>query len=123
MPKPRFSLHLGETEEDGEEEADSFYMPPPRLSLPLDEGGHTGRSIELGRRAISENPSGRLSRGSFGTLRMSDGFGDTTELQLDNIEEVTADSSIMQHQPDSYEGDLGDLDGQVEPGSVAFLYA
>ena len=114
IPKPRFSLDVeGEGEDD---EEDSFHMHPPRLSLPLDDDDYTERSIELGRRAISEQPSGRLSRGSFGTLRMSDRFGDTTELQLDAIAETSADDSVPQRQIDSFEADAEDFDGQVDPG-------
>lgn len=118
MPKPRFSLIFEGRGEDDED--DSFHVPPPRLSLPLDDGDHTERSPELGRRVISENLSGRLSRGSFGTLRMSDRFGDSAELQLDDIAETPTDDSTLRHQMDNIEEDLGDLDGQVEPGLVAF---
>jgi hypothetical protein len=119
MHKPRFSLNFESRGEDDED--DSFHMQPPRLSLPLDDNDHTGRSLELGRRLISENPSGRLSTGSLGTLRMSDRFSDTTELQLETIAEAPADDGTLRYQMDNSDDDLGDLDGQVEPGLVAFL--
>ena len=111
---PRFSLNFGDKGE--EDEDDSFHMPPPRLSLPLDDDNHTERSIELGRRAISERPSGRLSRGSFGTLRMSDQLGDTTELQLEAIAETSADDGTQQRQIDNFVTDARELDGRADTG-------
>jgi len=114
IPKPRFSINLEGTGE--EEDDDSFHMPPPRLSLPLDNADHTERSIELGRRANSEQPSMRLSRGSLGTLRMSDRFGDTIDLQLDAIAETPADDSTLQYQIDSVDTNIEDFDGPIDPG-------
>ena len=90
-------------------------MHRPRLSLPLDDGDHTERSIELGRRAISEQPSGRLSRGSLGTLRMSDRLGDTTTLQLDAIAETSAADSVLRLQIDNIDADAGDFNAQIDP--------
>jgi len=54
----------------------------PRFSLPLldEDEDFTGHSIELPRRAISELPPGRLSRGSFGSVRISDAFADLNEM-------------------------------------------
>jgi hypothetical protein len=64
--RPRFSLPLG----DDEDEDDSLLLPPQ--SAGLEDENFTVQSVELGRRAISEQPPGRLSRGSFGSVRMSD---------------------------------------------------
>lgn len=74
MQRPRLSLPLG----DEEDEDDSLLLPPQ--SAGLEDENFTGHSIEFGRRAISEQPPGRLSRGSFGSVRMSDMFGDVNEL-------------------------------------------
>ena len=120
IPMPRFSLNLEGTGEE-EEDDDSFHMPPPRLSLPLDDADHTERSIELGRRANSEQLSRRLSRGSFGTLRMSDWLGDATDLEIDVIARTPADDSTLQYPVDSIDTDIGDFDGQIDPRSVTFL--
>ena len=64
--RPRFSLPLG----DDEDEDDSLLLPPQ--SAGLEDEKFTVQSVELGRRAISEQPPGRLSRGSFGSVRISD---------------------------------------------------
>lgn len=70
--RPEFTLPIDEDEDDDDE------LVPPRLSG-LEEENYTVRSVELPRRAISEQP-GRLSRGSFGTVRESDFFNnDPTE--------------------------------------------
>lgn len=89
LPKPRLSLPLEVDEED-----DSLLMPPPRLSVPLEDENLTTKSIEVPRRALSEQPLGRLSRGSLGSVRISDQFGDLS--RLDTASEPTPDDSIMQ---------------------------
>lgn len=68
LERPRLSLALG----DEEDEDDSLLLPPK--SAGLEDENFTVQSIELPRRAISEQPPGRLSRGSFGSIRMSDQF-------------------------------------------------
>jgi len=68
LEQPRLSMALGEDDED-----DSLLLPPQ--SAGLEDENLTVRSVEFGRRAISEQP-GRLSRGSFGSIRMSDQFED-----------------------------------------------
>jgi histone H3/H4 len=75
IQRPRLSLPLG----DEDDEDDSLLLPPQ--SAGLENENHTGHSIEFGRRAISEQPPGRLSRGSFGSVRMSDMFGDVNEIE------------------------------------------
>ena len=120
LPKPRLSLNLEDKEEEDDDE-DSFHMPRPRLSLPLHDSDHSERSIELGRRAISEQPSRTLSRGSLGNLIMSDHFGDTTQLTFDAIAETPADDSTLRRQVDNSEANVEDSTGQVDAGSVTFL--
>lgn len=71
LPRPRLSLPIGEDEDD---EDDSLLLPP--RSAGLEDEDLTAQSIELPRRAVSELPPGRLSRGSFGSVRMSDQFED-----------------------------------------------
>lgn len=62
--RPSLTLPIDEEDEDE--------LVPPRLSG-VEEENYTVRSVELPRRAISEQP-GRLSRGSFGTVQGSDIF-------------------------------------------------
>lgn len=69
LVRPRLSLPLGEEDED-----DSLLLPP--RSAGLEDDNFTAQSIELPRRAVSEQPPGRLSAGSFGSVRTSDRFGD-----------------------------------------------
>ena len=74
LERPRLSLALGD---DDDEEDDSLLLPP--RSAGLEDENFTIQSLELPRRAISEQPSGRLSRGSFGSIRMSDQFADLND--------------------------------------------
>lgn len=68
IDRPRFSLPWDQDDQDS-----SDLLLPPRLSG-LDEENYTVQSIELPRRALSEQPGLRLSRGSFGNARISDFF-------------------------------------------------
>ena len=74
--RPRLSLPMGEDEDDD----DSFLIPP--RSAGLEDQNITIQSVELPRRAISELPPGRLSRGSFGSVRLSDAFADLNDSSL-----------------------------------------
>lgn len=74
IQRPRFSLPLG----DEDDEDDSLLEPPK--SAGLEDEDYTGLSIELPRRAISELPPGRLSRGSFGSVQMSDVLADLNDM-------------------------------------------
>jgi hypothetical protein len=89
LERPRLSLPLG----DEDEEDDSLLLPP--RSAGLEDENVTERSIELTRRAISELPPGRLSRGSFGSVRMSDQFADMNETGLDGVSGVFDSSFAM----------------------------
>ncbi|KAI0838195.1 hypothetical protein F5Y06DRAFT_52134 [Hypoxylon sp. FL0890] len=68
IERPRFSLPLDRDDDDDSE------LKPPRSSI-LEDENYTVQSIELPRRAWSEAPLGRLDRGSFGSVRMSDFAG------------------------------------------------
>lgn len=72
MRPPRLSLALDGDDEDDEDE--SLLLPPQ--SAGLEDEDITVQSMEFPRRAISEMPPGRLSRGSFGSIRLSDQFGE-----------------------------------------------
>lgn len=73
VPKrPRLSMPIG----DNDDEDDSLLLPPHSDAL-LEDDNMTQRSVELPRRAVSEQPGGRLSRGSFGSIRYSDQFDRT----------------------------------------------
>lgn len=77
LVRPRFSLPMMGEDDD---EDDSLLLPPH--SAGLEDENFTVQSVEMARRAISEQPLGRLSRGSFGSIRMSDVFADLNELGL-----------------------------------------
>ena len=86
---------------------DSSLSPPPRLSAPLDEEVQTQHSVEVPRRAHSEQPFGRLSRGSFGSIRFSDRFADPNETVLEDLSDNSGDDSHFQGQGDSFEPEYG----------------
>jgi hypothetical protein len=74
--RPRLSLPL--IDGSGESEDGSPDIPPPRISLPIDEDDITQRSIEYARRDMAERDRQRLSRMSFGDMRLSENFGDAS---------------------------------------------
>jgi hypothetical protein len=84
LPRPRLSLPLEDSVEE-EDEDGSPDIPAPRLSLPFGEDDITQRSIELPRRDRSAQDLTALSRGSFGSIRFSDRFGDLS--RMDGAEE------------------------------------
>ena len=102
-----------------EDEEDDLTIDRPRLSLPIDQDddsellppqsagleddNYTVRSVELPRRARSEQP-GRLSRGSFGSFRDSDVF------DADDATQITGRHS------DFFPGLLEDLQAQANAG-------
>ena len=73
LERPRLSLAL----ENDEDEDDSLLLPP--RSAGLEDENFTVQSVEMPRRATSEKLPGRLSRGSFGSIRMSDQFADLSQ--------------------------------------------
>ena len=91
LKRPRLSLPIDEDEDE---------LRPPRLSQ-IDDESYTVQSIELPRRAISEHAASRLSRGSLGSVRVSDYF--------DN-DELTEDGG---RQSDFFPGLLDDLQAQA----------
>ena len=68
--QPKFTIAV-----DGDVDDESSLMDRPRLSMPLEEVEETAKSVEVPRRVASGDEQGRLSRGSFGSLRGSDRFG------------------------------------------------
>ena len=84
IERPRFSLPIGDDDED-----DSLLLPPQ--SAGLEDENFTVQSVEFGRRAHSEKPLSRLSRGSFGSIVMSDAFEDS---RLGGMSDIF-DSSIF----------------------------
>ena len=113
------------TLEEGDDDDDELPIDRPRLSLPLDQDddsdlqpprssgledeNYTLQSIELPRRAISELPGSRLSRGSFGSVRVSDFF--------DNNNDMTEG---IGRQSDFFPGLLEDLQAQAAAGDLTF---
>ena len=112
--QPSFPIAI----EDGADEDDNFQLAPPRLSIPLEEGEQTERSIEIGRRALDDQAPGRLSRSSFGTIWGSDRFDDLSVLGLNDVSQPPIDDSILQITPDADEEDLGVHGRKQSRGSV-----
>ncbi|KAI9888777.1 MAG: hypothetical protein M1814_006282 [Vezdaea aestivalis] len=83
-PRPRLSMPL---------EEDSPQMLPPVLSESLIEENTTETSIELPRRAPLGQAS-RRSRGSFGSIRLSDRFVDLAELGLGGQSSLVDEDSL-----------------------------
>jgi hypothetical protein len=75
IERPRFSLPLGPEEDDDDD------LKPPRLSG-FEEDNYTMQSIELPRRAITDNTS-RFDRSSLGSMRYSDYVG--PDIQSDDV--------------------------------------
>ncbi len=93
LPQPRFSIAMDD-EADGDDDSGEV---PPRLSMPLEDGEQTGKSIEIGRYVASENQNGRVSRGSFGSMGPSDRVSNVSESILDDISRALLDNSIGKH--------------------------
>lgn len=123
LPIPRLSMPIDDGEEEEDDDDDSFRVPPPRLSVPLDDDTYTQDSVEVARRAISEQPYGRFSRGSFGSIRMSDRFADINELGLDAVSDIGAENSTTRPEFDTeYDESLGQNEG-MDPGCVSIVRA
>lgn len=101
LERPRLSLAIDDDDDD-----DSLLLPPQ--SAGLEDENFTVQSVELGRRAVSEQPLRRFPRGSFGSVRLSDQFADLNQLGFDGD---AYDSSIVAGQSFN-DGDLpGDISG------------
>lgn len=104
-PGPKMASDIGTILEDDED--DDFPIDRPRLSLPIDvdddsdlqphhsafmeDENFTMQSVELPRRALSEQPP-RLSRSSFGSVRLSDYMGGN---DLGSDDDVGIDSAFF----------------------------
>jgi histone H3/H4 len=97
-PRPRLSMPLDEDEDD------SLLLPPMRSADFVEDDNLTQRSVELPRRAVVGQLGGRLSRGSFGSIRTSDRIGDINELGLDALAAEGNDSTFIQ------QGDFEDFE-------------
>lgn len=104
--------------EDGADEDDDFQLELPRLSWPSEEGELTGRSIEIGRRALDNQLMGRAPRGSFESIRGSDRFDDLSALGLNDVLQPPNDDNVLQIAPDADEEDIGVLGVKRSLGSV-----
>jgi len=103
-----------------EESDDELPIDQPRLSLPLDDDDSdlqpprssglediTMGSVEKPRRAYSEQPGSRLSRGSYGSVRSSDIFNN----------DPTAD---LGRPSDFFPGFLEDLEERPEAADLTY---
>lgn len=110
-PVPRFSIPI-----DEEDEEESFQLAPPRLSLPLEADFDAERSVEIARRASGAPLAERLSRGSFGDIRFSDRFAETTSRIVETIVENPNGSGDFLSTND--EDELGYIDALLAPELV-----
>ncbi|CAG8982955.1 hypothetical protein HYALB_00003533 [Hymenoscyphus albidus] len=105
LKRPRLSLPIGEETDEDDDEDESLLLPP--RSAGLEDEDFTVQSVELGRRARNEQPLSRLSRGSFGNIRMSDRFGNSSPF---GAERYGDDSSVLG--PTGYDDeDMNDMAG------------
>ena len=93
LPIPRLSMPIDQGDDEDNDD-DSFHGPPPRFSVPLDDDIYPQASVEMPRRAVGELPYGRFSRGSFGSVGMSDRFVDMDELGLDAVSDAGTENVI-----------------------------
>ena len=96
-PRPRLSMPLDEDEDD------SLLLPPMRSADFMEDDDLTQRSVELPRRAVVGQLGGRLSRGSFGSVRTSDQIGNINELGLDALADGNDSTFIQQGDFDDFE--------------------
>ena len=68
--QPGFTIAI-----DNDKEDESSLIDRPRLSMPLEEGEETAKSVEVPRRVSARDEQGGLYRASLGSLRMSDRIG------------------------------------------------
>ena len=116
--EPKLSLNV---EESGEIDVeDGFQLPSPRLSLRIDDGDHTERSVEMARHGISEQPDGNVPRRGIEIMRTMDRFWDTSELQLDTPMDTSVNYNLVQRQHSYSIDDLDERDREVVLGSVGF---
>ncbi len=98
-PRPRLSMALDEDEDD------NLLLPLMRSTDFVEDDNLTQRSVELPRRAAVGQPPGRVSRGSFGSVRMSDPIGVINELGLGALAADGNDSAFIQ------QSDFEDFEG------------
>lgn len=114
LQQPSFSVVI----EDRAYGDDSLQLAPSGLSMPLELGERTGRSIEIGRRALDDQLRGRLSQGSFGTVRGSDRFDDLSALGLNDVSQPPFDDSFLQTASDADDENHEILGKKSSLGSV-----
>jgi len=103
LPQPSFSIAL----DDDVSSTNDFQEAPPRLSMPLEDGEQTVRSVELPRRAVGERSQSRFSRGSFGSTRASDRVSAMSELGSNEESQHGLDGSIV---PSPFNVNIEELD-------------
>lgn len=116
-PQARFSIAV----EDDTEMDDSFHMVPPRLSMAWENGEQTVKSAELPRRIVLGETQGRLSRGSFGSIRDSDRFDMADESGLYNFSLAEARDKTGRFTPHTDNNDIGE--SRTNLGSVGDMAA
>ncbi|KAI9784724.1 MAG: hypothetical protein M1816_000727 [Peltula sp. TS41687] len=113
---PRLSLPL---EEDDDDDDDSFELPPEGASVHVDEGNLTQNSVELPRRAYTEQLGGRRSRLSFGSIRMSDRFAALDEPEIPESSE-REDVGFAETELDDIQGEDEDEEADVEGEQIDY---
>lgn len=112
LPQPSLFIAI-EDETDGE---DSFGQAAPRLSMALEDGEITGRSIEVARHVATESRKGQPPRESFLTGVPSDRSSDGNVTGLTDIFRYRADDSTEQHSTESDADEVGDAELRTKAG-------
>ncbi|KAH7308448.1 centromere kinetochore component CENP-T-domain-containing protein [Stachybotrys elegans] len=103
IDRPRLSLPIDDDDDDDDDD-----LQPP-LSSGLENDNLTVQSIELPRRFISEPPDSRLSRGSFGSVGVSDYFE-----QNEHSEEIGQHSDFFPGLFDNLQAQIAANEGGYE---------
>ena len=110
--QPKFTIAV-----DNEDDDESSLMAPPRLSMPVEEGEHTAKSIEMPRRALMGDDRGRVSRGSFGSIQTGDKVGTLGDLGMDDPPAGMEDG-FEDQQLQEFEDRIGDSSRHAGSGLV-----
>ncbi|TGO82290.1 hypothetical protein BPOR_0871g00040 [Botrytis porri] len=119
---PRLSIPLDDDNDEDDNEDDESLLLPSLAAL--EDENLTTRSIELSRRAVTERPSRLFSRGSFGSIRGSDQFGNLDEAEFGRDETETSFFNANDFENDDFRemsnspffgSDRAGLQGELEP--------
>ncbi len=102
--RPNLSMPLEDNDDD------SMLLPPLRSSIVADDENYTQQSVEMPRRAMSEQARDRLSIGSYGSMTMNDRMPDFNQMGLVGLPFEESEHSFLPVAFDDYEerNNIGD---------------